>query len=92
MVSHTLSTSNGISGIRITSAPPATPEWSAIQPVYRPMTSTTMTRLWASAVVCRRSRASVAVETAVSKPKVITVAGMSLSMVLGTPTTGSPLR
>jgi hypothetical protein len=34
----------------------------------------------------------VAVETAVSKPKVMTVAGMSLSMVLGTPTTGSPLR
>ena len=33
--------------------------------------------------------ASVAIDTAVSKPKVCSVHGMSLSMVLGTPTTGT---
>ena len=64
------STVTGCSGIRITSAPPAIPEWSAIQPVCRPITSTTMTRLCDSAVVCSRSIASVAMKTAVSKPKV----------------------
>ena len=62
----------------------------AIQPRVRPMTSTRITRLWASAVVVRRSMASVAICTAVSKPKVKSVAAMSLSMVLGTPTTGKP--
>src|ERR1700757_3869825 len=50
--------SNGISGIRITSAPPAIPECSAIQPALRPITSTTRMRLWLSAVVCRRAIAS----------------------------------
>jgi hypothetical protein len=35
--------------------------------------------------------ASVAVETAVSKPKVKSVPNRSLSIVLGTPTTGSPI-
>ena len=34
--------------------------------------------------------ASVAIVTAVSKPKVMTVPDRSLSMVLGTPTTGMP--
>ena len=54
----------------MTSAPPAIPLMTAIQPVWRPITSTTMTRLWDSAVVCRRSIASVAMKTAVSKPNV----------------------
>ena len=55
------------------------------------MTSSTITRLWLAAVVCRRSSASVAQATAESKPKVITVASRSLSMVFGTPTTGNPV-
>ena len=54
------------------------------------MTSTTITRWCDSAVVFSRSIASVATPTAVSKPKVRSVAEMSLSMVLGTPTTGMP--
>ena len=39
-------------------------------PAWRPITSQTMTRLWASAVEWSRSMASVAMVTAVSKPKV----------------------
>ena len=54
------------------------------------MTSTTMTRLCDSAVVCSRSMASVAICTAVWKPNVKSVAARSLSIVLGTPTTGMP--
>jgi hypothetical protein len=54
------------------------------------MTSTTITRWWLSAVLCSRSRHSVAKATAVSKPKVVKVLSRSLSMVLGTPTTRSP--
>ncbi len=54
----------------MTSAPPAMPAWVAIQPTCRPITSTTMTRLCDSAVLCSRSMASVAMDTAVSKPKV----------------------
>ena len=49
-----------------------------------------MTRLCDSAVVCRRSIASVAICTAVWKPKVTSVPARSLSIVLGTPTTGTP--
>ena len=82
--------SKGRSGIRITSAPPASPEWSAIQPAWRPITSTTITRWWDSAVVCSRSIASVATWSAVSKPKVTSVAARSLSIVFGTPSTGTP--
>ncbi len=41
-------------------------------------------------MVFSRSIASVATPTAVSKPKVRSVDEMSLSMVLGTPTTGTP--
>ena len=52
------------------SAPPAMPLTTAIQPVWRPITSTTITRLWDSAVVWSRSIASVATVTAVSKPNV----------------------
>ena len=50
-----------------------------------------MTRSWLSAVECSWSIASVAVLTAVSKPKVRWVPLTSLSIVLGTQTTGSPL-
>jgi len=56
--------------MRITSAPPAMPLVTAIQPACRPITSTTITRLCDSAVVWSRSIASVAIVTAVSKPKV----------------------
>ena len=74
----------------MTSAVAEIPLCSAIQPAFRPISSTTMTRSWLSAVVCSLSIASVAVLTAVSKPKVTWVPTTSLSMVLGTPTTGSP--
>src|SRR4051812_42472226 len=90
IASQTCSRSTGRSGMRITSAPPAMPLCRAIQPAWRPMTSSTSTRLWLSAVVWRRSRASVATCTAVSKPNVISVPPRSLSIVLGTPMTGSP--
>ncbi len=63
---------------------------TASQPAWRPMTSTTITRSCDSAVVCSRSIASLAIETAVSKPKVWSVAARSLSIVFGTPTTGRP--
>src|SRR2546425_106236 len=66
------------------------PASSAIQPASRPMTSTTMMRWCDSAVVWILSTASVAVCRAVSKPKVISVAERSLSMVLGTPTSFMP--
>ena len=46
-----------------------------------------ITRLCDSAVVCRRSIASVAICTAVWKPNVKSVAARSLSIVFGTPTT-----
>ncbi len=82
--------SNGISGIRITSAPPATPECNAIQPAVRPITSTTRIRLWLSAVVCSRSIASVAMCSAVSNPNVTSVPPRSLSIVFGTPITFTP--
>ncbi len=82
--------SNGRSGMRIASAPPASPACVAIQPAWRPMTSTTMTRLCDSAVEWSRSIASVAICTAVSKPNVTSVPSRSLSIVLGTPTTGTP--
>ena len=82
--------SNGISGISTIVAPPAIPAYVAIQPLWRPITSTTMTRSWLSAVVCRRSMASVAICTAVWKPNVTSVPTMSLSIVFGTPTIGMP--
>jgi hypothetical protein len=43
-------------------------------------------------VVWRRSTASVAMATAVSNPNVRSVPTMSLSMVFGTPTIGTPRR
>ena len=69
----------------MTAAPPAMPDQVAMWPAWRPMTSTTITRWWDSAVVCSRSMASTAICTAVSKPKVSSVPERSLSMVLGTP-------
>ena len=56
-------------------APPAMPACSAIQPAWRPITSTTSARWCDSAVVCSRSMASMAMLTAVSKPKVKSVRG-----------------
>ena len=49
-----------------------------------------MIRSWLAAVVWSRSSASVAQATAESKPNVKAVAPRSLSIVLGTPTTGMP--
>ena len=54
------------------------------------MTSRTNIRSWLADVVCRRSIASVAHATALLKPKVNAVAERSLSIVFGTPTTGTP--
>ena len=71
-------------------APPAMPDHTAMWPAWRPMTSTTITRWCEADVVWSRSMASVAICTAVSNPKVISVALRSLSMVLGTPTTATP--
>ena len=88
--SQTSSMSNGRSGTSTTSAPPARPEYAAIQPAWRPITSTTITRLCDSAVVCSRSIASVAICTAVWKPNVKSVPARSLSIVFGTPTTLRP--
>ena len=82
--------SNGRSGTRIASAPPAIPAWVAIQPACLPITSTTITRSWDSAVVWRRSIASVTIWTAVWKPKVTSVPPRSLSIVFGTPTIATP--
>ena len=48
---QTASISNGCSGIKITSAPPAIPDVMPIQPAVRPITSHTITRLWLSAVL-----------------------------------------
>ena len=67
---QTSSMSNGRSGTRITSPPPAIPACAAMNPAWRPITSRTITRLCDSAVVCSRSTASVAICTAVWKPKV----------------------
>ena len=78
--------------MRMTSAPPATPLCNAIQPALRPITSTTMMRRCASAVVWSRSMASVAKLTAVSNPNELLVPTMSLSIVFGTPTSGMPFR
>ena len=71
---------------------PRCPRTSRSSPRVRPITSTSITRSCDSAVVVMRSIASVAICTAVSKPKVTSVAAMSLSIVFGTPTIGTPLR
>ena len=89
---HTSPGSNGNSGMSVMVAPPAMPARTAMWPTSRPITSTTMMRSWDSAVVCSRSMASVATCTAVSNPNVISVAPMSLSMVLGIPMQFTPSR
>ena len=66
------------------------PAYVAIQPCVRPISSTSMIRLCASAVVVSRSSASVAICTAVWNPNVTSVAAMSLSIVFGTATTLRP--
>src|SRR5680860_1270829 len=66
---------------------PARAEYSAIQPLWRPMTSTKNSRPWLAAVSRMRSIDSRAVLTAVSKPMVKSVPYRSLSMVPGSPTT-----
>ena len=65
------------------------PAKQAIQPACRPMVSMTMTRRCDSAVVRMRSTASITMLMEVSNPKVKSVQSRSLSMVLGTPTTGN---
>ena len=65
------------------SAPPAMPEPSASHPALWPMISAMITRWCECAVECRRSIASVAMPSAVEKPKLVSVCAMSLSMVLG---------
>ena len=60
------------------------------QPALLPMSSMTMQRPWLAAVVWMRSITSVAMSTAVWKPKVTSVPQISLSMVLGKPMTFSP--
>src|SRR5258708_2767097 len=79
--------SKSISGSRMTSAAPAMPASSASHPAWRPMVSTIITRWWLLAVLSMRRSASVAVATAVSKPKLRSQLAMSLSMVVGVPKT-----
>ena len=84
------STSDSISGIRTSSAPPPMPHASAMKPVSRPITSTRNRRSCASAVSRILSIDSRAVLRAVSKPMVSSVPKRSLSMVPGQPTIGTP--
>ena len=63
--SHSLSSEKGISGIKIASAPAASPEWRASHPALLPIISTSITRAWLSAVVRILSIQSVATSTAV---------------------------
>ena len=59
------------------------PAFSGSQPTLWPMISTMNTRPWDAAVVWMQSMASVAMSTALWKPKVMSVPQRSLSMVLG---------
>ena len=90
IASQISSTVSSSSGITIASAPPAMPLKTAIQPVLRPITSITITRSWdcgggVQAVdrVGRDLHCGVEAEGEVG-------AGTSLSIVFGTPTSGSP--
>src|SRR5271165_494696 len=78
--SATTSMSYGISGSKITSAPPAMPARSAMCPAPRPITSSTMIRSWLAAVGCKRSSASVTTSTVVLKPTEVSVMQTSLSI------------
>ena len=75
---------------RHASAPAATLLAMARYPQCRPITSTTKTRLWARAVSLMRSQALTMVFSAVSTPMAVLVQPMSLSMLAGIPTTGTP--
>ena len=88
--STTLFISYGISGINATSAPPAIADSSAIHPAYLPITSNTIILWCDSAVECNLSKASVATDTAVLYPNVISQCATSLSIVFGTPITFNP--
>ena len=74
----------------MTSAPPATPAYSGIQPTLWPMISMTKTRPWELAVVWMSSMQRVATSMAEGKPKVMSVPQVSLSMVLGRAMTFRP--
>ena len=85
-----LATEYGISGMRMTSAPPARPDPRVSQPAPWPMISATMIRWWLCAVECSRSIASVAISSAVAKPIDASVPARSKSIVLGNVITSSP--
>ena len=74
------------------SAPPAIADSKAIHPAYLPITSRTIILWCVSPVECNLSIASVATDTAVLYPNVISVHATSLSIVLGIPITFIPLR
>ena len=59
--------------MRMTSAPPATPAYSGIQPTLWPMISMTKTRPCEFAVVWISSMQRVATSTELVKPKVMSV-------------------
>ena len=90
IASTTLSMSYGISGIRMMSAPPAIPALRVRYPTLCPITSTMKMRPWLDAVVWIQSMQSVAILTALWKPKVISVPYRSLSIVLGSVITLRP--
>ena len=71
-------------------APADSPPSSASQPAVRPIVSTTKMRLCEPAVVRRRSISSTMTLSAVSKPRLYSVTGRSLSIVLGMPMTWAP--
>ena len=85
-----LATEYGISGMRITSAPPASPDPKVSQPAPWPMISATMIRWWRRAVERSRSIASVAISSAVAKPIEASVPARSKSIVLGNVMMSSP--
>ena len=92
IASAALFISYGISGINAISAPPDIADSKAIQPAYLPITSSTNILLCVSAVVCNLSSASVATDTAVLYPNVMSVHATSLSIVFGTPIVLIPFK
>ncbi len=73
----------------------ASAAWQATKPECRPITFTSPMPLWAPVASTRAARmTSTAAENALSNPKLRSMKWMSLSMVLGTPTTAilSPRR
>jgi hypothetical protein len=90
MNSATSSRSFLSSGIRITSAPPATPAWRAIHPACLPITSTTMIRRWASAVEWSDSIAVAADDDDPVEPPVPVVAHGRVHLLDRVPAVRSP--